>query len=301
MLLIADNTKNSIEQYLSRESHPGLILQGEKGIGKRHIAEEIAMKLLETDRLDLCPDFILIESNGSILLDDLKKVKERANYCAVNADYKVYIIDDANTMNVNSQNSLLKLLEDANATNIFIFVAHSPLIETICSRCDVITVHTPFPDEVKEYYKIIGTECDELIMKVADNRIGLYNNMASDEKYVKDIKIIISGILNLKKKRDLFELFHVLKEGDSNSFYESYSMENVIHFMRYLKELFKELLYEHMNIPNVSGTDLSVLKELYGLSACINAIQLMDDHVARMQIKGQYSKNDFFDLIRYLT
>lgn len=155
-MLIEKETEHYINNYLRQKKHPALILMGDKSIGKRLIADEIARKLLATDSLQTCPDYLSVESvNGAILLEHLSQVKERTSYCAVTAEFKVFVIDDANTMNGFAQNSLLKILEEGNATNIFIFVAHKPLLNTIHSRCETICIKNPSNEEVREFYSMI--------------------------------------------------------------------------------------------------------------------------------------------------
>lgn len=299
-MLIEKDTKRSVEGYLSKGQYPGLVLLGDKGIGKRLIADYIAKELLSTDNLEVCPDYLLVEpSNGSINIGQLEELKKRSKYCAVTKEYKVYVIDDADCMNNYSQNSLLKILEDGNATNIFIFVANKPLLSTIHSRCDTIRVNRPTDDEVRAYFNEKGLDLDETILRIADNRIGIYNQLISNPDFVGDCKRIYNSFLNLINKRDLLNAFGLVKEKDKNSFYDSNPIENVILFINYIKELFKDVLYDYMGVPN--GTDYTALKSHYSYYECINIINVIDNHISRMGIKGQYSKNDFFDLIRFMV
>lgn len=299
-MLTEKKTELYIKNYLSQNKHPALILLGDKGIGKRLMADEIARKLLNTDSLNTCPDYLSVESmNGSILLDQLSEIKNRISYCAITADYKVIVIDDADTMNAYAQNSLLKILEDGNATNIFIFVAHKPLLDTIHSRCETISVKNPSNEEVLDFFKNKGQKIDEIIMKIADNRLGVYQQMLNDDKFTDDSKQIIHQFITMKKKRDLFDAFGLVKEKDSNCFYENHSYENVKLFLEYIKELFKDVLYDFAGISN--GTDYTTLKNNYDMIKCLNIITVLDQHLSNMNIKGKYTKNDFFDLVRFIV
>lgn len=298
-MLLTHEVNRSIGSYLMRDKHPGLILQGEKGIGKRMAADYIARKLLDTDNLMSCPDHAVVESiNGTILLEQLDEIKRKSLYHPSSSKYKVFIIDDANTMNTYSQNSLLKLIEDGNATNIFIFVAHAPLINTIHSRCETIRVSSPSNYEVEEYFKAMELHLDKTIMKIADHRVGLYNLMLDDEKFVEDCKNIINLFFNMKNKRELLTMFGQVKEKDSNNFYEAYASEKVVMFIKYLRGLFVDIVYNIMEFPHVK--ELAV-KHLFSIGHCLDIIDKLDEHIERMGIKGRYTKNDFFDLIRYMA
>jgi replication-associated recombination protein RarA len=299
-MLIEKDTQQNIKAYLAKEHHPGLVLIGEKGIGKRLIADDIAKNLLGVENLETCPDYLVVESvNGSILIEQLNELKKRTLYCAVTVPFKVFVIDDADTMNSHSQNSLLKILEDGNDTNLFIFVAHKPLIETIHSRCETIRVNNPTDDEIKAFLTDNGVVADETIMCIADNRIGLYQQMITDKKYVEDCKSILNRFLTMQKKRELLEAFGLVKEKDGDSFYDGHSVDKVLMFVKYMKEMYKEVLYDYIGHSN--GIDYTAVKKQYDCLKCINIISVIDQHVDNMKNKGHYTRNDFFDLVRYMV
>lgn len=298
MILMAPATKNQVEKYLSNNKHYPLILLGDKGIFKSKIAEYIAKKLLNTDSL-VHPDFLRVEpDNGNIRLEQLDILHRFSRICAVNSKYKIFLIEEANTMTINAQNSLLKILEDCNATNIFIFVAHEPLLDTIHSRCTTIRVKRPSDDEVREYLKENGETVDDLMLKIADHRLGYYYDIVADKKYVEDCYKIIKTFLSGQKK-DLLEVFGVLKEKDQNNFYDSYSTEKLMLLIKYIKEMFAKLLYENIGCTKTE-LDYAYMKKKYSSNSILAIITYLQQHLERMSIKGQYTKNDFFDLIRYL-
>lgn len=303
-MLLAKEAQEKISKYLSvveqpdSDGHPSsLILLGEKGIGKRFLADTIAKKLLATDSLATCPDYCLVESEkGAILIDHLENVKLRSNYFSVTGEYKVYVIDDADTMNDYSQNSLLKLLEEGNATNIFVFVAHKSLLSTIHSRCQTIQINIPSDEEIQDYFIENGLELDRDIMKMASNRVGLYHQLIADEKYTEDIKVIVNRFIKLEKKRDLLEAFGLVKE--KGDFFEVYSLEKVQLFMKRIRDLFSSALYFSFGISD--GKDYTNVVRHYDSQKCMDIISLINKHVERMA-HGRYTKNDFFDLIRYMV
>ena len=60
--------------------------------------------------------------------------------------YKVAIINNAENLNQQSGNALLKTLEEASESTIIILVAgYGKLLTTIISRCQVLLIFTGFP------------------------------------------------------------------------------------------------------------------------------------------------------------
>ena len=100
---------------------------GNSGIGKLKLACEFAKKILNTDNLESHPDFKLIskkEDKKDILVEQIRKeVIDDVYIVPAAGDRKVYIIDDAQDLNIAAQNTLLKTLEEPPKYIIIILVA----------------------------------------------------------------------------------------------------------------------------------------------------------------------------------
>ena len=96
------------------------------------------------------PDIITVERltdekgklKREIVVDQIRGIVKDAVVMPNEADRKVYIIRDADTMNANAQNALLKVLEEPPRFVSILLVAASAasLLETVRSRCVVIHV-----------------------------------------------------------------------------------------------------------------------------------------------------------------
>jgi DNA polymerase-3 subunit delta' len=78
---------------------------------------------------------------NEIPVDDIRKVAPFLRKTSGDGGWRVVIVDDANTMNRNGQNALLKILEEPPQNALLILVTHGAggLLPTIRSRCRFIS------------------------------------------------------------------------------------------------------------------------------------------------------------------
>ena len=139
---------------------PALLLAGPEGVGKRRTALAIAETLnclelrtagdFEIDACGACascrriargvhPDVIVLEpgETGTIKIDEIRDVIDRANYRPFEGRRRAVIVDEADTMMPAAQNALLKTLEEPRPGSVFVLVSSMPdaLLPTVQSRC----------------------------------------------------------------------------------------------------------------------------------------------------------------------
>ena len=155
-----------------------LLMIGQRGLGKWHLAQAFAMGLLcEQAREDglacgqclACnwfeqgnhPDFRLLQpqalvedteaevgkkkASQQITIDQVRGLDEFLNVGTHRAGLKIVLINPADAMNRSTANALLKSLEEPSANTLFLMVSGEPLrlLPTIRSRCQVIPVAVP--------------------------------------------------------------------------------------------------------------------------------------------------------------
>ena len=133
------------------------------------------------------PDFMSVERafdtaknryKESVAVDEIRKVPGFLRMTASEGGRRVVIIDDADTMNRNAQNALLKVLEEPPNKAVLILVTHrlGALIPTIRSRAQVVNFQ-PLPKEtLKELlahqsYGLSPTQIENL-SEFAEGSIG---------------------------------------------------------------------------------------------------------------------------------
>ena len=87
------------------------------------------------------PDVGLVVAPKRVLLvDQMRAIENAANYRPFEGKARVFIVEDADKLNENSANALLKILEEPPPTSHIILLTSRPawLLPTIRSRCQVI-------------------------------------------------------------------------------------------------------------------------------------------------------------------
>jgi DNA polymerase-3 subunit delta' len=150
------------------------LFHGPSGTGKRTAARAFAATLLargqenaaDVERRVLAgvhPDLTWVEPRGAhdILVDDVRKqVVREVALRPFEASKRVFVIADAERMNEESQNALLKTLEEPSPFAHFVLVSSAPgrLLETIPSRCRPVRFGPVPPERIAELLVAEGIE-----------------------------------------------------------------------------------------------------------------------------------------------
>lgn len=165
---IKDHLKNAIEQQ--KVSH-AYILCGEKYSGKKFIAGVFAQALLcESEEERPCgkchscsqalsrnnPDIIYVthEKPNIIGVDDIREqVNGDINIRPYAGAKKIYIIDEAEKMNQQAQNAILKTFEEPPEYAVIILLATNSevLLPTILSRAVMLNMKPVSDEEIKKF------------------------------------------------------------------------------------------------------------------------------------------------------
>ena len=98
------------------------------------------------------PDVVVIEpgDTGSIKIDAIRDIVERAGYRPFEGRRRVVIIDQADALVTQAQNALLKTLEEPPSSSVFILVSAraDSLLPTVQSRCPRLRFHQLGPEDV---------------------------------------------------------------------------------------------------------------------------------------------------------
>ncbi|MDQ2077997.1 DNA polymerase III subunit delta' [Marinimicrobium sp. ABcell2] len=164
------NDWQSFSAQLEQRHLPhALMLAGPQGIGKRHLAEALAQRVLclspasgtacgKCRACDLMkagthPDITWLEPEEpgkAIKIDSVRALIQTLGQTAQQGGYKVVIVDPAEAMNANASNALLKSLEEPAENTLLILISHTPsaVMPTIRSRCQMHLLALPGEEQV---------------------------------------------------------------------------------------------------------------------------------------------------------
>ncbi len=231
---------------------PGAMLfVGEEGVGKKLFALEIAKALNckkphGVEGCGECPackrisEFNFPQSSGSddwehiiwtnhpdvgmvvaprrvFLVDQMREIEGAANYRPFEGAARFFLIDDADKMNIQSANALLKILEEPPHTSFIILLTSRPaqLLSTVRSRCQMIRFSPLAAEEIENYLtenKIATGNDARMLARVSRGSIGRALAQESEkftnqrEAMLKVLKALASGDDRLQLLRSAEEL-----------------------------------------------------------------------------------------------
>jgi len=180
--------KAALKRMLVTDRLPGAMLfTGEEGIGKKRFALEVARALncrtpKDHEACGVCsscvriaklnypqredadewtqiiwtdhPDVGLVVAPKRVLrVEQMRQIEKEANFRPFEGKARVFLIDEADKLNDNSANALLKVLEEPPKTSHLILITARPamLLPTILSRCQMIRFSPLTPDEIETH------------------------------------------------------------------------------------------------------------------------------------------------------
>ena len=170
-----DSLKNKLySDILSQTLSHAYIIEGKKGSGKHTISYLIAAALSCENLKDnnyaipcrscksckkilegKSPDVITItrEDKASIGVDSVRFLKNDVRVVPNDLDYKIYIIEDADTMTLQAQNAFLLTLEEPPSYVKFFLLCEDAdsLLETVRSRSQILKTEPISTDDIDSY------------------------------------------------------------------------------------------------------------------------------------------------------
>lgn len=219
---LTDNLRNALK--FNKISH-AYMLQGEKLSGKRMVADIFARVLqCESDAdkpCNLCrsckqalngnhPDIIYVEHDkpNVISVDNVRtQINGDIAIKPYSGRYKIYIMDEAEKMNTQAQNALLKTLEEPPEYAVILLLTTNveAMLPTILSRCVVLDTKPVADDAIKQFL-MKKLELPDyragICAAFARGNVGKAIQLASNEDFDK----LKSEVLGLMKNVDSLEV-----------------------------------------------------------------------------------------------
>lgn len=228
---IIAHLQNAIEE--DKVSH-AYIFNGPEASGKMMFAEAFAMALqCEGEGKRPClecrscrqaadhnqPDIIYVshEKPNTIGVDDIRtQINNDIDIKPYSSRYKVYIVDEAQKMNQQAQNALLKTIEEPPAYAIILLLTTNAdsFLQTILSRCITLNLKAVKEDKIKEYlmkhYQIPDYQAD-ICAAFSQGNVGKAIQLASSEEFG-ELKASVLQLMKRLEDIDLYEMTGAVKQ-----------------------------------------------------------------------------------------
>ena len=136
---------------------------------------------------NISPDVCIVsEENNNIEIDKIRALKEFLKLKSYSNKKKIAIIDNAHLMGIDSQNSILKLLEEPPENSILILITSykEMILETIKSRVQTVNFNGISKKEIEEFLILKGAnkEDAESISFLSGGKIGKAIEFLNDQE-----------------------------------------------------------------------------------------------------------------------
>ncbi len=273
---------NLLSSFKANRLPHALVISGEKGIGKKFFAKEICKMLVcrgenvpcsecaqcEKTENGVHPDIFNIFPSGksqTIGVKDIEVVFKNAYIKPNDADFKVFIINNAERMNRFSQNALLKIIEEPPEYLFFLFTCENTaaLLPTVRSRLTEIRLSPASILQAEKELLLRFPETDkEKIKKAAEKsrgNIGLGIELCENDEMAElyeDAEKIIFALCDKDRAKLCLELGKYSKKKE-----ESISLVSL------LKLIFRD-------------TCAKLSREESRMSGCENAVNQLSKYAA---------------------
>ena len=211
------------------------IFSGIKGIGKYTFAKDFAKCILEDSMMQ---DYYELGPDGkSIKVAQIRELQNVINIKPTFSKKSVYIIDDADLMTIEAQNSLLKTLEEPPEYAVIILIVHNErsILSTVKSRCVNIKFSELSDKDIKKYFLKNDLSFEDKNINVFKVLDGSLNNIDFIRDDYDELLKLTVFVTNLKKNK-VINFFQ-----DASVFYDNH--DKIIRLLEYLNILLFENSY----------------------------------------------------------
>ena len=211
------------------------IFSGIKGVGKYTFAKDFAKCILEDSMMQ---DYYELGPDGkSIKVSQIRELQNVINIKPTFSKKSVYIIDDADLMTIEAQNSLLKTLEEPPEYAVIILIVHNErsILSTVKSRCVNIKFSKLSDKDIKKYLlkKDLNFEDKNInVFKVLDGSLNNIDFIRDDYDELLKLTVFVTNL----KKNKVINFFQ-----DGSVFYDNH--DKIIRLLEYLNILLFENSY----------------------------------------------------------
>ena len=300
-----ERVKSLLRRMLEAQRVPGAMLfTGEEGIGKKLFALEIARALncRAPQGLEGCgecsacrriarfnypqsvesedwkaiiwtdhPDVGMVVAPKRVLqVDQMRHIEREANYRPYEGRARVFLIEDADKLNEQAENALLKVLEEPPHTTHIVLLTSRPgmLLPTVHSRCQMVRFSPLSPEEIETYLlqnKIAGANEARIRARVARGSLGRAIDTEFDD-YLEMRKAVLRVLQALAVSDDRIQLLRSAEEFNDVRHKEEYEPR-----LDVLEALIRDAWMLALHSPEENVVNRDLLSELSRISERLDA------------------------------
>lgn len=217
-----ERQKKILRKALQKDRIPNsMLFCGLEGVGKKSLALVLAKAMncekKKDDACEVCspckaisrdnfPDVMVIYPDGNIIkIDQIRILKQTAYLKPMVGQKRVFIVVEAEKMNEEAANSLLKILEEPPLFSHIILVTHNPDVikPTIKSRCQILSFQPVSREDIEKILleKGFGKERAKIIALLVGGNLKKALNLEWEEIQAKRAKAWELFLSLLKKEK----------------------------------------------------------------------------------------------------
>ncbi|WP_333023641.1 AAA family ATPase [Wolbachia endosymbiont of Pentidionis agamae] len=226
---------------------------GKKGIGKATLAKSFAKWLL-TNNSNSSPLDLFLAEEKVIGVETIRKMRDFLHLSSIYSQYKIAIIDSLEAMSKNSQNAILKILEEPPKNSKILIICHEPYNTPITIKCRCFNLY--FYQSIQNGVKSSAlTSKNEITNHDLENLYKCFSELLKKTSNFSQIKEIINSevdldlIFNLVQELILDTAKNSSKNNDVEILYQKWKDLNKLHL--YAKHSHLDRKHVLNNIVNI--------------------------------------------------
>lgn len=260
---------------------------GEEGLGKCLFALDFAKLILcmsenkpECNDCESCvkflsqnhPDFIKVEPDGnSIKIAQMREMQENIYQKPIVSSKKVFIINNAEKMTQEAQNSLLKTLEEPPSYIVIILIVSNEnlLLNTIKSRCLKLNFQNIGKAEILKYLESnnLSQEFTDNMINLCNGSIGKLEEISQNIELYRNVENIIINILNARYDSVMDAI------NDSEILYKSKEkITSMLEYMEVIAYTYIQKNISYTEVINIIGNTKNKLYTNCNYDMCIDEL-----------------------------
>jgi DNA polymerase-3 subunit delta' len=162
---------------------------------------------------EIHPDVFFVQPEGQFIrIASIRQIQERTKCKPLEARRRAFLIDDADKMNEEAANALLKMLEEPSLVNILILVTARPYFmpQTIISRCQHIRFNPLNAETVTRFLnEKMGMDYQKAILLAALSGGSIGNALDLHKDDICAYRAELLNLLAMTNRKDPFSLIQL--------------------------------------------------------------------------------------------